>query len=123
MSKKLIYRIQPTQDDAYPYNVQEIQVIQGQEVYSGFGRFCRTMEEANNYISSREGQKLSKDLADRIEFMFTNLEGTTNRHYFLTGMGSALALFWQAGVITHEQYIKLDDQIEKADKENRENNY
>lgn len=134
MSERLIYRIQETQDSEYPYNVQEIKIIQGQEVYSGFGRFCQTLEEANAYISGRrgehgikmtdaQGQKMAKKMDDRIEFMFTNLEGMTNRHYFLTGMGSALELLWESGVITREQYESLDDQIEDADEKNTENRY
>lgn len=52
------YRILETHDTEYPYNVQQIKVIQGQEVYSGYGRFCKTMQEAEAYIAKdKAGRK------------------------------------------------------------------
>ena len=51
---RIIYKITERPGDEYPYNVQEIKIIDGKEVYSGFGRFCRTKSEAENYIQHRK---------------------------------------------------------------------
>lgn len=39
-------------DDAYLYNVQELTSVDGGNTfwYCGFGKFCRTLEEANEYV-------------------------------------------------------------------------
>ena len=39
-------------DDVYLYNVQEFTSVDGGNTfwYCGFGKFCRTLEEANEYV-------------------------------------------------------------------------
>jgi len=41
-------------DGVYNYNVQELTSVDGGKSfwYCGFGKFCRTLEEANEYINS-----------------------------------------------------------------------
>lgn len=51
--EKTIYRISERPGDEYPYNVQEIKIIDGKEVYSGFGRFCKTEVAAQAWAGMR----------------------------------------------------------------------
>lgn len=48
------YRILETHETDYPHNVQQIKEYRGQQIYSGFGRFCKTLQEARAYIKEQE---------------------------------------------------------------------
>lgn len=45
-------------DGIYNYNVQELSSVDGGETfwYCGFGKFCRTLEEANEYVRQMKGE-------------------------------------------------------------------
>ena len=50
--KNLEYRIRKTENMEYPYNVQVL--VDG--IYCGNGRFCRSLEEARDFIAAQEEQ-------------------------------------------------------------------
>jgi len=53
-------KVIPTMDCNYPWNVQKWHSYDGGKtfVYAGYGRFCKSIEEADEYIrSSFEEQK------------------------------------------------------------------
>ena len=45
-------------DGVYNYNVQELTSVDGGQTfwYCGFGKFCRTLEEANEYVREMKGE-------------------------------------------------------------------
>lgn len=44
-------------DGVYNYNVQELSSVDGGKTfwYCGFGKFCKTLNEANEYVKSMKG--------------------------------------------------------------------
>lgn len=46
-------------DGIYNYNVQELISVDGGNTfwYCGSGKFCRTLEEANEYVRFKKGEK------------------------------------------------------------------
>lgn len=45
-------------DGVYNYNVQELSSVDNGQTwwYCGFGKFCRTLEEANEYVRKMKGE-------------------------------------------------------------------
>ena len=48
---RISYRITKTENSEYPYNVQ----VLADGTYCGNGRFCRSLDEAMEYIRAMEG--------------------------------------------------------------------
>ena len=44
-------------DGVYTYNVQELSSVDGGKTfwYCGFGKYCKTLNEANEYVKSMKG--------------------------------------------------------------------
>ena len=44
-------------DGVYNYNVQELSSVDGGKTfwYCGFGKYCKSLEEANEYVKSMKG--------------------------------------------------------------------
>ena len=44
-------------DGVYNYNVQELSSVDGGKTfwYCGFGKYCKTLNEANEYVKSMKG--------------------------------------------------------------------
>lgn len=66
-NEAIFYRILDSHNEEYPINIQQIKRYKGQEIYSGEGRFCKSMDGVFAYLKSKGGLHVTRaDLAERL---------------------------------------------------------